>query len=107
MTGEVDQVGKIVGDTHDCIAVADQLNRNVDVWDRDGLWVGQFLESPDFAVAPHAAYRLAPDLINGSIYTDSQSGDVYFVGCGVNNDPILKISGWNGWDRQEGTVTLR
>lgn len=107
VTATREQVGQIIGVAHGCVAVADQFNRNIDVWDNDGLWVGQFLEAPDFAAAPHAAYRLAPDLIDGSLYTDPKTGDVYFVGCGVNNNPIFRITGWNDWDRQEGVVSLR
>jgi len=107
VTAEPGKIGRIVGVVHGCVAVADQIHRNVDVWDNDGLWVGQFLENPDFAIAPRPAYRLAPGFIDGSVYVDPHSDNVYFVGRGVNNDPILRIDGWSGWDQQDGMVALR
>ncbi len=97
----------IVGTTHGCIAAADPANSTVDVWDEYGLWVGQFFDAPDFAVAPRPAYRLNPHFLGHSLFTDSQSGEVSFLGSGVNNNPVIKISGWDDWDRIDGSVELR
>lgn len=97
----------IVGLAHGCVAVADAANTTIDVWDEFGLWVGQFFEAPDFAAAPHPAYRVNPFFAGNSLWTDTQSGDVYLIGSGVNNNPVIAISGWNDWVRNEGTVTLR
>jgi hypothetical protein len=96
----------IVGTTHGCVAAADPANGTIDVWDEYGLWVGQFFDSPDFAVAPRQAYRLNPHFLGHSLFTDSVSGDVYLIGSGVNNNPVIKISGWDDWDRIDGSVTL-
>ena len=100
-------LARIIGTTHGCVAVSDPVNGSVDVWDQDGLWVGQFLEDPDFAAAPRPAYRLNPLFLGHSVFTDPTTGDVIFVGSGVNNNPAIRISGWDGWQRGTGTIDVR
>ncbi|HEY3328985.1 MAG TPA: FlgD immunoglobulin-like domain containing protein [Capsulimonadaceae bacterium] len=97
----------IVGTPHGCVAVADPANGTVDVWDENGLWVGQFFEYPDFAAAPRPAYRLNPHFLGHSLYVDPHEGDVYLVGSSVNNNPVIRITGWNDWLRQGGDITLK
>lgn len=107
VTQEYARMDELVGIAHGCIAVADPAEGDVDVWDPDGLWVGQFLEQPDLSAAPRTAYRLPDRTASGSVYTDPRSEDVYFVAQGINNNPVLRIGGWTGWERHSGGISLR
>jgi hypothetical protein len=78
------------------------------VWDRDGLWVGRLLESPLLSKrAPPEAYVLCGEQFGGSLYTNPKTGDVLFFAAGVNNVPVFRITGWDGWTRKTGTVALK
>jgi hypothetical protein len=99
-------LASIIGAPHGGIAAVDPSSGNIDVWDGDGLWAGQFLESPDFSNSPPAAYRLSNIFDHSSIFEDSNTGSIYLIGVGVNNNPVVKISGWNEWSRQEGSIEL-
>ena len=112
--GEMKQVYRIIGRTHDCTAIGDYANSMVHVWDDDGLWVGRFFDTPDTVAAPKSAYTLCGENFGGSLYTvpdvppapGLHPGDVLYFGGGQNNTPVYRITGWGTLQRQHGTVTL-
>ena len=105
--GEGRYFWRIMGTTHHCIVVGDQENGLQHVWDRDGLWVGRLLESPLLTKGvPPVAFQMCGEQFGGSLYTDPKTGDVLFFGAGVNNVPVFRITGWDGWSRQAGTVKI-
>jgi hypothetical protein len=106
--GEGRYFWRIMGATHECIVVGDVENSLQHVWDRDGLWVGRLLESPLLSkVAPPEAYGLCGEQFGGSLYTHPKTGEVFFYGAGQNNVPVYRITGWDGWTRQSGTVEIK
>jgi len=106
--GEGRYFWRIMGTTHSCIVVGDMENSLQHVWDRDGLWVGRLLESPLFSKgAPPEAFGLCGEQFGGSLYTNPKTGEVLFFGAGQNNVPVFRITGWDGWTRQTGTVELK
>ena len=106
--GEGRYFWRIMGATHECIVVGDVENSLQHVWDRDGLWVGRLLESPLLSKgAPPEAYGLCGEQFGGSLHTNPKTGEVFFYGAGQNNVPVFRITGWDGWTRQTGTVQLK
>ncbi len=103
-----------MGSVHDCAVASDNANSMLHVWDGDGLWVGRILETPDLTAAPASAYTLCGENFGNTLYevpADSKApgltpGDVLLFGGGQNNTPVFRITGWNGWVRQHGTLTL-
>jgi hypothetical protein len=76
------------------------------VWDTDGLWVGGLLENPDLTVAKGWQYGLGAETLTSVIQRDPVSGNVYFYGTAVNEVRVYRITGWDGWQRASGEVTL-
>ncbi len=106
--GEGRYFWRIMGTTHNCIVVGDMENSLQHVWDRDGLWVGRLLESPLLAKGvPPEAFQVCGEQFGGSLHTDPKTGEVFFFGSGMNNIPVFRITGWDGWTRQAGTVEIK
>jgi len=106
--GEGRYFWRIMGTTHNCIVVGDMENKLQHVWDRDGLWVGRLLESPMLTKGvPPQAFEVCGEQFGGSLYTDPKTGEVLFYGSGINNIPVFRITGWDGWIRKEGTVKIK
>ncbi|MEI6257311.1 MAG: FlgD immunoglobulin-like domain containing protein [Planctomycetota bacterium] len=106
--GEGRYFWRIMGTTHDCIVVGDMENSLQHVWDRDGLWVGRLLESPLLTKGvPPEAFQVCGEQFGGSLYTNPKTGEVLFFGSGLNNVPVFRITGWDGWTRKVGTVEIK
>lgn len=114
---------RIVGETHGCLVVAERVVQPAVVWDTDGLYVGSFLDKRTEDGLPKELYCWwqHPDGSNGSplpegaINYDSLSGgamytlpngDVIWYAEGWNNNPIYRITGWDGWQRQQGKIAV-
>jgi len=112
--GEMKTVYRIIGRTHDCTVVGDYANSMVHVWDDDGLWVGRCFDHVDTSAAPQSVYALCGENFGGSLFTvparmtipGLQPDEVLLFGGGQNNTPVFKITGWESFRRQHGTVTL-
>jgi hypothetical protein len=76
------------------------------VWDTDGLWVGGVLDHPDLTVAQSWQYGLGGETLTSVIQRDPLTGDVYFYGTAINEVRVYRITGWDGWQRASGQVTL-
>lgn len=117
--GEARFFWNIAGVAHDCVAITDMqcyyVHKNlVHVWDRDGLWVGRLLESPDLKAAPEEAYVLATENFGGTLIEINaknkrpglEVGDALFFGNGQNVTLVYRITGWDTFRRQSGTVAV-
>ena len=117
--GEARVFQRILGAPHGCVVVGDmqcyyEIKDLLHVWDRDGLWVGRMLESPDLDAAPKSAYVLCTENFGGSLYevgVESKvpglsAGDVVVFGSGQNGTPVYRVTGWDRFRRQSGTVSL-
>jgi len=117
--GEARVFQRIIGAPHGCVVVGDlqcyyEVKNLVHVWDQDGLWVGRMLESPDLNAAPESAYVLCTENFGGSLYEVKpdddlpglNAGDVIFFGSGQNGTPVYRVTGWDKFRRQSGTLVL-
>ena len=101
------------GAVRGCVVVRD-VESPMHVWDKDGLWVGRLLEDPDLTEAPADAYTMGCENFGGTFHIVSadanvpglKRGDVLFVASGRNNNPIHRITGWDQFKRQSGTVAV-
>lgn len=117
--GEARFFWNIAGQAHNCIVVTDMqcyftVKNLVYVWDPDGLWVGRLLENPDLKAAPEEAYNLATENFGGSLMEITRKnkvpglnvGDAVFFGAGQNATPVYRITGWETFRRNSGTITV-
>jgi hypothetical protein len=105
--GEGHYLVRIVGTAKGCVVANDMENGWAHVWDQDGLWVGRFFENPVIGPdSPLSAYEQCGENFGGSIFTDPKSGEVFYIGGGINNCPVYRISGWDRFQRQSGSVVV-
>jgi hypothetical protein len=117
--GEARSFFRTAGVAHGCVAITDyecyyEIKNLVHVWDRDGLWVGRLLETPDLKVAPQEAYTLCTENFGGALIEITpamkvpglKTGDVLFAGSAQNDTRLYRITGWETMRRQTGTVRI-
>lgn len=103
-----------IGSVKNCAVVSDYADSMIHVWDEHGLFVGRLLDEPDLTIAPRQAYELCGENFGNSVYEvpagmkvpGLQLGDVLLIGGGQNNTPVYRISGWDQFKRQQGTITV-
>lgn len=106
--GEVRMFYRMAGTVNGCIAVNDIDYGMVHVWDQDGLWVGRLMDNGLINEAiPEDAYTLCGENFGGYLFKNTQDGNVYFLGGSYNATPVYKITGWDKFQRQQGTVDLK
>jgi hypothetical protein len=103
--GEAKFFWRIYGTTHGCVVASDVENGYAHVWDADGLWVGRLLERPATG-SPAGAYQLCGENFHGSLHTDPKTGEVLYFGGTTNSTNVFRITGWNDFKRQHGSVTI-
>ena len=90
-----------------CVVVNDMEYGFTHVWDQDGLWVGRFFDHPVISPAsPLSAYEQCGENFGGSVFTNESSGEVFYVGGGINACPVYRISDWNDFHRQTGSMEI-
>jgi hypothetical protein len=99
--------------------MTDYPNDRVDVWDRDGLWVDNVLHwngSPEISecACKDCGCDLCGENFGGGLVEVPSGisipglapGDVLYIGGGVHSCPVYKVSGWDDFYRQGGTVDV-
>jgi hypothetical protein len=89
------------------------------VWTRDGLYAGSFRDDVGAPAKLEGwqalAYGAQRTKTQGPVIGDDNhwgqvvqtaDGDVIWGQMGGNNTPFYRITGWDGWERQEGEITL-
>jgi hypothetical protein len=105
--GEGHYLIRIVGTVKGCVVVNDMEYGYAHVWDQDGLWVGRLLENPIITDdSPLSAYEQCGENFGGSIYVNPSTGEVLYVGGGINGSPVYRITGWDAFQRQTGTIEI-
>lgn len=105
--GEAKYLYTITGVAHGCVVINDVEESLMHVWDQDGLWVGRLLENPVIGPdSPKSVYELCGENFGGSLYTNPKTGEVLFFGAGYNNVMVYRISGWDQFQRQSGSVSV-
>ena len=118
--GQTHNPVSIIGTVHDCVVVAERVAQPAVLWDMDGLYVGRFFDHraddglPDalyswwrpiggeYTAATYINYDM---LVGGSIHKQP-NGDVLWFAPGWNNTMVYRVTGWDGWTRQSGTVAV-
>ena len=76
------------------------------VWDKDGLWVGGIFDNPDLSVADEHLYSIGAEALSATLWTNPATGDVLLYGCWLSEARVYRITGWDGWQRATGSVTI-
>lgn len=111
-TGSTAMARGLVGLTKGCVIWGDASDEEAarpTVWTEDGLYVDELLRVPTDTV-PKDAYGIfnANEYPCGRLHTDPKTGEVlYFALNSGGGAPIYRITGWDGWHRQEGKFTLK
>jgi RNA polymerase sigma factor (sigma-70 family) len=111
-TGSTAMPRGLVGLTRGCVIWGDASDAETarpTVWTEDGLYVDELLRMP---LDQTPAVKYGEDNTNeyptGHLATDPQTGDVlYFALNSGGGAPVYRISGWDGWQRTSGTITLK
>jgi|GEM_PF-3434433 len=116
--GEFHRPVRIVGEIKDCVVVADQAVRPASVWSTDGLYVGDFLDRRAQDGLPERLYHwwndpatgeegpIPWDCLQGGSIATLADGRVVWLPMGAQNTPVYAISGWDGWVRRDGAITI-
>lgn len=75
------------------------------VYDQDGLYAGQVIGKPLNTNVPTWRYGLGGEALAGTVVKDS-AGNVDFFANWINENRVYRITGWNGWQRASGTITV-
>lgn len=102
----------VAGVAHDCVVAIDveggwylKHPAATYVWDRDGLYVGGLMDHPNLNGMEKHWYQCGGEFCHAAVHT-LPSGDVLFFGNWENEVRIYRVTGWNDWLRQSGTIRL-
>jgi len=102
----------IAGVTHGCVVAIDvdggwnmaNLARSY-VWDAEGLFVGGIMDHPDLNGIPDFMYQGSGEYCHSALY-NFPNGEVYFYANWENEVRVYRVSGWEQWVRQSGTLKV-
>ncbi len=111
---------RIIGRVHGTVVVADRVVTPAAAWTEDGLYAGSFFDRRADDGLPGRIYHWWRDpatSADGPVpYDLKMSGSVHalpdpaegalWAPMGEQNSPIYRVTGFTGWDRQNGTFTL-
>ncbi len=112
-----DDVG-IVGTVHNTIVLGDRSVTPAAAWTEDGLYAGAFYDRRADDGLPGHVYHWWRDPLtkadgpvpydmktNGSVL-ETREGALW-APMGEQNSPIYRVTGWDGWQRETGTVECK
>ena len=109
--GLFSDVRAILGTVKDCLVVMDACSP-AGVWTRDGLYAGAF--NDDVGIAPKregwealAFVKVVQDDNQWGQVIETAGGDVLWGLMRHNSTPFYRITGWDDWERQHGTLPLK
>jgi hypothetical protein len=111
-TGSTAMARGLVGLTNDCVIWGDASDEEAarpTVWTTDGLYVDELLRVPTDSI-PKEAYGIfnANEYPCGRLHTNPSTGEVlYFALNSGGGAPVYRITGWEGWQRLEGKISLK
>ncbi|MFW6059262.1 MAG: PA14 domain-containing protein [Phycisphaeraceae bacterium] len=116
--GHFHQPCAILGRTHGCIVMADRVGLPATAWTVDGLYAGSFLDRrADDGLHPSVYHwwrapgtsndgPLPYDMLTGGSIVERGEDEVLWFPMGRNESPVYRITGWTGWQRQRGAITV-
>jgi len=111
-TGSTAMARGLVGLARGCVIWGDASDEEAarpTVWTEDGLYVDELLRVPtDFTTKDAYGILNANEYPCGRLHANPKTGEVlYFALNSGGGAPIYRITGWDGWHRQEGKFTLK
>ena len=127
--GQLHSPLRIAGLVHDCVGVADHIGNPLAVWTTDGLYVGDLFDRRADDGLPGMVYcwfeYRGPipagkdrgqyfdhwalnqyDMVSAGLLSLAPNGDAFYMGCGLNNSPIYRVTGWKELKRQQGRIVI-
>jgi len=101
----------LVGFTHGCVVLGDASDEEIarpSVWTDDGLFVDELLRTPidNLPKVKHGEDN-TNEYPTGHVYTDPKTGETFLYALNSGGGaPIYRITGWDGWHRASGNLTL-
>ena len=119
--GELHAPVRVLGEVNGCIGVADRIAQPAEFWTADGLYVGGLFDhrtEDGLPPAYYAWYRAVRngerelenqslvdyDMVTGGLLFQRANGEVIYCADGWNNLPTYRITGWDKFARQQGTL---
>ncbi|MBS0659113.1 MAG: DUF4082 domain-containing protein [Verrucomicrobia bacterium] len=110
--GETYAIRRIIGEAQNCIiageANCEPVRTASHVYTDDGLYVDRVILRPADGAPVNAgtAHGSNGFEFSGGVVHTTPSGEVYLYYCGNTFPPIYRLTGWDQFVRQSGTVTL-
>jgi len=114
-----DIMGKVtVGGANDCIIFGDRVVRPAVAYTQDGLYAGSFFDRRTDDGLPGRLYcwwrdpvtledAVVPyDVLTIGTIAQINNNEVIWYAMGNHNSPVYRITGWQNWTRQSGSVSL-
>ncbi|MGZ0657457.1 PA14 domain-containing protein [Coraliomargarita sp. W4R72] len=108
---------KVIGEVEDAIVLADRVENPALAWTKDGLYLGSFFDNHADDGLPETVYTFfatedgseaitASDNASGGRVIRYEDGSVLWFAQGRNSVPVYKVTGWDGFVRQEASFQL-
>jgi hypothetical protein len=115
--GEFHEATGLVGHVRNTVVVCDRSVRPATAWTEDGLYAGDFLDhraADGLSEVFYHWFRTAPGKDDAILNFDHEipgkvveyKGEVYWFANGWQCLPVYRITGWDGWQRQEIKIRL-
>lgn len=121
--GQLHAPVRFAGLVNGTIGVCDKVVQPVTFWTEDGLYAGSLFDRRAEDALPNRVYSwwnggtddynpetgralIQYDMMLGGSLLQRPNGEVIFIGSGWNNCPAFRVTGWDEFERQSGTVSL-
>ncbi|MBC2602947.1 PA14 domain-containing protein [Puniceicoccus vermicola] len=121
--GKMQHPLRFAGMVNGTIGVCDKVVNPVEFWTEDGLYAGGLFDRRADDGLPIRVYSwwiggtrgyeadtgqalLQYDMNLGGSLIERENGEVIFVGSGWNSCPAYRVTGWDNFERQEGTLKI-
>lgn len=120
--GQLHAPVRVLGEVNGCVGVADRVVLPAEFWTTDGLYVGGLFDhrADDGLPANYYAWwrddrskysfehesPIEYDMVTGGLLFQRQNGEVIYCADGYNNLPTYRITGWDKFVLQQGTLRV-
>ncbi|MEI6635962.1 MAG: PA14 domain-containing protein, partial [Planctomycetota bacterium] len=120
--GTLNSRAAVLGQVHGCMLFSSRVAQPMEAWTEDGLYAGAVFDRRAADGHPGAYYSwwrgqgldgktmdapIQADMLMGGGMAPMPNGAVLFFGCGWNNVPVYRVTGWDSFHRQSGRVELK
>ena len=109
---------RVIGQIGESVVLAERIVSPATVYTLDGLYAGRFLDNRAADGLPGHFYHwhndpetgilsmINADMFRGGSVIRNTDGSVYWLAQGWNCSQVYRITGWDDWTRQSGTVEI-